>query len=111
MYSAKNLQVNILKKSVLVVVEQENGTTIDISVQSKLAFQTSEDRKMFYKSYAKHDKYQRIEHNHRKVPTIYCTPILRNILDIHHLSDLSYDTEPKYLTSGTQQQFFSAPGS
>ena len=53
MYIAHTLQVNLLMKNVLRFIEQENGHSIEIAIQSEAAFQTNEDRKKFNKSYGK----------------------------------------------------------
>ena len=45
-----------------------------------------------------------------KVHTVYCFPKFRNILTIHLLSALSYDPNPKYITSETKQRFIPSPG-
>ena len=61
------------------------------------------DRKLLYNNYNKDGKDQRISKNHRKVSTVYCAPIFRNLLTIHTLSAFSFDPEHKYLTSLSQQ--------
>ena len=103
MYSAHTLQVDLIIKNVLRVIEQENGHYIETTIHSEVSFQTIEDRKIFYNSYRKHVKYQRTSHNHIKVPTVYFAPIFFNILIIHLLSAFSFDPDPKYITSGMQQ--------
>ena len=45
-----------------------------INIQSDVDFHNEEDRKSFYKRYIGYEEPQRISHNHRKVPTIYCGP-------------------------------------
>ena len=109
-YSAHTLQVHHLIGNVVTSIEIENGDTINTAIRSEVAFQNEEDRRSFYKTYNGNNKSQRIEHNHRKAPTIYCAPKYRNLLAINLLSAFSSDPDQKYLTSGTQQIFIPAPG-
>ena len=110
MYSANTLQVKPLVKNFLSVIKQEKDLNIEVTIQSEVAFLTNEYRKEICSYYDRHDKDHKITHNHRKVPTVYCTLKFRNILYIHIISAFSSDTEPKYLNAGTQQSFFPSPG-
>ena len=67
MYSAKIVQVNLPINNILSVIEQENGPAIDVVIQSEVSLLTNQDRKVFYKSYNRHNEDQRIPHNNRKV--------------------------------------------
>ena len=49
MQSANILQVNLLIKNFLRVIEQENGPTLEISIQSEVALLMDNDRKTHYK--------------------------------------------------------------
>ena len=67
------------------------------------------DCKIFYNNYNKHDEDQSIDHNHRKLPEVHCTHILRNLLIIHLINDFSSDPDAKYFASGSQQSFVPDP--
>ena len=45
MYSANNLQVNLLVRDVLSVIKKEKNLDIEVAIQSELDFLTNEDRK------------------------------------------------------------------
>ena len=110
MYSAHTLQVHHLIGNVVTAIEREKGDTIKTDIQSKSAFHNEEDKRAFYKTYKGNDKSQRISHNHRKLPTIYCAPKYSNLLVIKLLSAFSSYPEQKNLTAGTHQRFTPAPG-
>ena len=83
MYSDYTLQVNPFIKNLLSVIEQEKGHNIEAAIQLEVSFITNKDKKGLYKSYDRQYEYQKIAHNNRKVPTVYCAPRLRNILATH----------------------------
>ena len=103
MYSAHMLQVHQIIKNLVRSIERDNGGTIETAINSKVAFQNEDYRRAFYKTYKRDYETQRISHNHRKVPNIYCAPKYRNLLAINLLSAFSSDPDKKYLTAGTQQ--------
>ena len=110
MYSTPNLQISDLVNNVLEVINDEKGIGIKISTQLETYFYTENKRKAFYKSYNREDEQEKIKSNHRKIPTVYCTPKYRNLLAIHMLSELSSKPQAKYRTAGCQHKFVPAPG-
>ena len=96
MYSAHMLQVYHLIKNLVIAIERENGDTIKTAIQSELAFHNGEDRGSLYKTYKRNNESQRIAHNHRKVPTIYCAPKYRDLLAINILSAFSSYPDQKF---------------
>ena len=109
-YSAHTLQVHHLIENLVTAIERENGEKIKTVIQSEVSFQNEEDRRALYKTYNGNDECQRISHNHRKVPTIYCAPKYRNLLATNLLRAFSLDPDQEYPTAGTQQRFVPDPG-
>ena len=101
MYSAHTLKVHHLIEYVVTSIERENTNTIKSAIQSEVDFKNEEDRRSFYKTYNGNNESQRISHNHRKLPTIYCAPKYRNLIAINLPSAFSSDPDQKYLTVGT----------
>ena len=50
MYSENTLQVKIIIKNVLSVIEKDDRPTIEFAIQLEVALLMNEDRKGFYKS-------------------------------------------------------------
>ena len=100
MYNANTLQMILLFNNYLYIIKHEKDLDIEVTIQSEAAFLTNEYRKYFYTSYNRHNEEQRMTHNNRKVPTVYCAPKFRNTPEIHLLGAFSSDPELKYFTSG-----------
>ena len=50
-YYANNIQSKDIIENVLKLIEKENGSNIEISINQEAAFQTKSERKIFYKNY------------------------------------------------------------
>ena len=110
MYIVHSLLVKDLVHNVIKIIEKEQGQEIKIAIQSEAVFQTDEERRIFYKSFNRNKKSQRLSHGQRKVPTIYTYPLFRNQVVIHMISAQSANPEANYLTYVCQQQFAPTPG-
>ena len=85
------------------LIGQDNRHSIEIAIQYKASFLTDKNSKLFYKKYDNHDEDHRICHNHINLSTVDCASRFCNLLAIHLLSTFSYNPDPKYITSYSQQ--------
>ena len=102
MYCANNIQLNDLIG--VKCIKDRNSDSLRGRISNRLR------EKLFYRNHNRSDETERIFLNNWKAPTIYCPPKFPNILAIHLLSALSYDTDSNHLMSGFQKRFVPSPG-